>query len=128
MPWETEGEGVRFDGPLADFMGAIMTAYDQDVSAGVCQVSAGVYVTATAIVLRELLLESLTPDDDTREFLVRVSEAMNEDDEGNVEISTFALLDDIAEHIELEALEAWLGSSEVRDAIADVSSSAFPVE
>jgi hypothetical protein len=128
MPWETQGDGVSFSGQLADLMAVIMTAYDQDAESKKCDVSAGVYVTASAIVLREILLETLEADDDTSEFLEFISDAMKQDDEGNVEIATFALLDQIAEHISPEALEGWIASPAAREAIIDLAMSAFPVE
>ena len=128
MPWETEGDGIRFSGELADLMALIMTAYDQDTEAKVCDVSPGVYVTATAIVLREVILESMEPSDETADFLQRTSDAMHEDEDGAIEIATFALLDDIAENITTEALDSWMGSKQVRDAINDLAMTAFAVE
>lgn len=126
MPWQTEGDSVGFSGPLADLMGLVMTAYDQDTESGACDVAPGVYVTATAIVLREIVLESLAGDAEASDFLERVSDALHEDDDGNVEIATFALLDDVAEHISPEGLEAWMGAQEVRAAILDLAMTAFP--
>ena len=34
MPWETDGDGIRFSGHLTDLMTLIMTCYDQDTEAG----------------------------------------------------------------------------------------------
>lgn len=126
MPWQTEGDNVNFSGALADLMAVIMTAYDQDAEAGTCDVTPGTYVTATAIVLREIVLESLAEEPDASEFLERVSASLHEDEDGNVEIATFALLDDVAEHISAEGLDMWLGSPEVRSAIVDLAMTAFP--
>lgn len=128
MPWSSEGDNVSFSGPLADLMGIVMTAYDQDVAADVCSVAAGVYVTATAVVLREILIESLAQDADATEFVSLISDAMEEDEDGNVQIATFVILDNAAEHISPEALEGWLGSSEVRNAIVDLATTAFSAE
>jgi hypothetical protein len=125
MPWETDGENVRFSGQLADLMGTLMTAYDQDVESGVVAVPAGVYVTASAIVLREILLENLKNDPDAAEFMQRVSDSLTEDDDGTVTISTFALLEDIAEHIDPTAVEAWVSDPAARSAIAELGTHAF---
>jgi len=83
-------------------------------------------VTASAAVLREVLLESLKSDTDAAEFVQRVSDSLEEDEDGTVRIATFELLDDIAEHISGDALEGWVGSPEVRAAIVDLGTSAFP--
>ncbi len=128
MPWETEDGGIRFSGELADLMALIMTAYDQDTEAKITDVSAGVYVTATAIVLREVIIESLEETEETADFIKRVSDALQEDEDGAIEISTFALLDDIAENIKPEALDTWMASKKVRDAINDLALHAFGVE
>jgi len=125
MPWSSEGDNVSFSGPLADLMGIIMTAYDQDVAAGTCAVSAGVYVTAAAVVLREVIIESLEGNPDAAEFLEFLEGTLHEEDDGTVQIATLPMLDRIAEHIETHALEGWLGSSAVRSAIAELSTTAF---
>ncbi len=125
MPWSSEGDNVSFSGPLADLMGIIMTAYDQDVAAGTCTVSAGVYVTAAAVVLREVVIESLEGHTEATEFLEFIEGALHEEDNGTVQISTLPMLDRIAEHIDHIALEGWLGTPAIRDAIAELSVSAF---
>jgi hypothetical protein len=88
-------------------------------------VPAGVYVTASAIVLREILLENLKNDPDAAEFMQRVSDSLTEDDDGTVTISTFALLEDIAEHIDPTAVEAWVSDPAARSAIAELGTHAF---
>jgi len=125
MPWTSEGDNVSFSGPLADLMGIIMTAYDQDVAEGTCTVSAGVYVTATAVVLREVVIESLEGHTEAAEFLEFMEGTLHEEDDGTVQISTLPMLDRIAEHIDHVALESWLGSPAIREAIAELSVSAF---
>ena len=125
MPWTSEGDNVSFSGPLADLMGIIMTAYDQDVAAGTCTVTAGVYVTAAAVVLREVVIESLEGHTDAAEFLEFMEGTLHEEDDGTVQISTLPMLDSIAEHIDTAALEGWLGAPAIRDAIAELSVSAF---
>ena len=125
MPWHSEGDDVSFSGPLADLMGAIMTGYDRDCADGSGRPTAGEYVTASAVVLREVLLENLEEGGDTSEFFERISDALSEDEEGNVHIATFALLDDIAEQITAEALDAWLGADPVRSAIMELATTAF---
>ena len=122
MPWESEDGAVRFSGPLADLMVVVMTAYDQDTASGACDVAAGTYVTAAASVLREVTIESLeaesgAPSPEAAAYLARVSDAVHEDADGTVHIAIFAVLDDIAEHTNSAALEAWLSSPAVRDAI-----------
>ena len=126
MPWENQNDNIRFSGPLADLMGIIMTAFDQDTASGACVVSPGVYVTASAVVLREVVIESLESDAEATEFVKSISNAIHEDEDGTVRIATFELLDEIAEHISVEALEGWVGSPEVRSAINDLGTSAFP--
>lgn len=126
MPWENQNDNISFSGPLADLMGIIMTAYDQDSATDACMVSPGVYVTASAVVLREMLIESLESDTDAAEFVQHLSDALHEDDDGTVRIATFEMLDEIAEHISVDALEGWVGSAEVRAAINDLGTSAFP--
>jgi hypothetical protein len=84
-----------------------------------------VYVTATAVVLREILLEALADQPDAEEFLQRASDSLTEDDDGTVTMQTFQLLDDIAEHIESIAYEQWLADPAARAAIAEVAGSAF---
>ena len=125
MPWSSEGDNVSFSGPLADLMGIIMTAYDQDVAAGTCTVSAGIYVTATAVVLREVVIESLEGHAEAADFLAFMEGTLHEEDDGTVQISTLPMLDSIAEHIDTVALEGWLGSPAIREAIAGLSVSAF---
>jgi len=125
MPWESSGDNVSFSGQLADLMGVLMTAYDQDIESGAVAVSAGVYVTSSAIVLREILLENLKADPDADEFLARVSDSLQEADDGTITISTFALLDDVAEHIDPAAVERWIADPAARAAIAELGTSAF---
>ena len=125
MPWESSGDNVSFSGQLADLMGVLMTAYDQDIESGAVAVSAGVYVTSSAIVLREILLENLKADPDAEEFLARVSDSLQEADDGTITISTFALLDDVAEHIDPAAVERWIADPAARAAIAELGTSAF---
>ena len=125
MPWSSEGDNVSFSGPLADLMAIIMTAYDQDVAAGTCDVSAGVYVTSAAVVLREVVIESLEGHTDAAEFLEFIEGTLHEEDNGTVQISTLPMLDRIAEHIDTTALEGWLGAPAVREAIAELSTTAF---
>jgi len=122
MPWESVNGSVRFSGQLADLMAIIMTAYDQDIACGACDVAPGEYVTAAATVLRELVIESLqaepgNADPQAAAYLTRVSDAVHEDADGTVHIAIFVVLDDIAEHTNSAALEAWLASPAVRDAI-----------
>jgi hypothetical protein len=125
MPWESEGDNVKFSGPLADLMGAIMAAFEQDNADGSGRPTPGEYVTASAVVLREVLLENLEEAGDTSEFFARISDALSEDEDGNVQIATFALLDDIAEQISPEALDAWLSADPVRSAIMELATTAF---
>jgi hypothetical protein len=131
MPWESVNGTVRFSGRLADLMAIVMTAYDQDTASGALDVVPGTYVTACASVLREVVIESLeadlgTPDPEAIAYLARVSDAVHEDADGTVHIEIFAVLDDIAEHTNTAALEAWLGSPAVRDAIRAVATSSPP--
>ena len=133
MPWENHDGGIRFSGRLADLMAIIMTAYDQDTLSGACQVAPGTYVTAAASVLREVVIESLeadpqSDDPEATAYLQRVSDAVHEDDDGNVQIAIFAVLDDIAEHTSSAALEAWLASPAVREAILAVATTGLPQE
>jgi hypothetical protein len=125
MPWEANGDNVSFTGQLADLMGLIMTAYDQDIESGAVGVSAGIYVTSTAIVLREIVLENLEGNPDAEEFLERVSDSLTEAEDGTITISTFALLEDVAEHIDPAAVEAWIGDPAARAAIAELGTNAF---
>ena len=125
MPWENDGDNVSFSGQLADLMVTLMTAYDQDIESGAVAVSAGVYVTSSAIVLREILLENLAADPEAKEFLARVSDSLQEADDGTITMSTFALLDDVAEHIEPEAIERWIADPAARAAIAELGTNAF---
>ena len=122
---KTEGDNVSFSGPLADLMATIMTAYDQDCPDGACGISPGEYVTASAVVLREILLENLEGNTEAEEFLEHISDALQEDENGTVSIATFALLDETAEHIDAIALETWLSSPHARAAIRDLAESAF---
>lgn len=125
MPWSSEGDNISFSGHLADLMAIIMTAYDQDVAAGTCSVPAGVYVTAAAVVLREVVIESLEDNPEAHEFLEFIEGSLHEEEDGTVQIQTLPMLDRIAEHIESVAIEGWMGSPAVREAIADLSTSAF---
>jgi hypothetical protein len=133
MPWENHDGGIRFSGRLADLMAIIMTAYDQDTLSGDCQVAPGTYVTAAASVLRELVIETLEADPQAGDpeaaaYLQRVSDAVHEDADGNVQIAIFAVLDDIAEHTSSTALEAWVASPPVRQAILAVATTGLPQE
>jgi hypothetical protein len=125
MPWEAEGDGIRFSGHLTDLMALIMTAYDQDTESGAVTASPGVYVTATAVVMREILLEALAGQPDATEFLGRVSDSLIEAEDGTITMQTFQLLDDVAEHIEAIAYEQWLSDPAARAAIAEVAGNAF---
>jgi hypothetical protein len=125
MPWEVEAEGIRFSGPLVDLMSLIMTAYDEENAAGRVAVLQGTYVTAATIVLREILLAA-PPEPGSEELVARVTDALREDDDGVVTVDTFAMLDDMADHIELDAFERWLADPAVRAAIAEVTESAIP--
>ncbi len=125
MPWTPEADGIRFSGPLVDLMGLIITAYDQEAAAGRIAVPQGTYVTAAAVVLREILLEA-PAEPGSEELLVRVGDALHEDEDGVITIDTFAMLDDMADHIELDALERWLADPAARSAIADVTARALP--
>jgi hypothetical protein len=125
MPWETEGDGVRFSGHLTDLMTAIVGAYDEEIAAGTITADHGVYVTAVAIVLREILLEQLANEPEAVDFLKRVGDTLEEAPDGTVTIQTFALLDDVAEHIEDVAWRQWLADPAARAAIADVTANAF---
>ena len=125
MPWEVEGDGVRFSGHLTDLMTVVMAAYDDDTATGAVTASPGVYVTATAIVVREIVLETLADQPDAEEFTARASDSLSESEDGTITMQTFQFLDDIAEHIEAVAYERWLADPAVRAAIADVASNAF---
>ena len=125
MPWEADGDGIRFSGHLTDLMTLIMTAYDQDTESGAIAASPGVYVSATAVVIREILLETLADDPEAAEFLQRASDSLSESDDGTVTMQTFQLLDDVAEHIENIAYEKWLSDPAVRAAIAEVTGNTF---
>ena len=125
MPWEADGDGIRFSGHLTDLMTLIMTAYDQDTESGAIAASPGVYVSATAVVIREILLETLADDPEAAEFLQRASDSLSESDDGTVTMQTFQLLDDVAEHIENIAYEKWLFDPAVRAAIAEVTGNTF---
>ena len=125
MPWTPEADGIRFSGPLGDLMDLILTAYDEEAAAGRIAVPQGTYVTAAAVVLREILLEA-PPEPGSEELVARVSDALHEDEDGMITIDTFATLDDMADHIELDALRHWLADPAARAAIADVTSNALP--
>jgi hypothetical protein len=125
MPWETEGDGIRFSGHLTDLMTEIMGAYNEDVAGGAMTADQGVYVTAVAIVLREILLEQLASEPDAAEFLERVGDTLQESPDATVTMQTFALLDDVAEHIEEVAWRQWLADPAARAAIGDVTANAF---
>jgi hypothetical protein len=124
MPWDIEDEGIRFSGPLVDLMGLIMTAYEEETAKGELAVSQGVYVTAAAVVLREILLEA-PPEPGSAELVARVTDYLHEDEDGVISIDTFALLDDMADHIEPAALKVWLDDPSARAAIADVTANAI---
>lgn len=125
MPWQSEDDNVSFSGPLADLMGAIMTAYEHDCTEGDNQPTPGEYVTASAVVLREVIIENFDNDPEATEFVQFISDAMSEDEDGTVHIATFELLDEIAEHIDPAALDHWLGSMSVRAAIVELAMTAF---
>jgi|GEM_PF-2268188 len=127
MPWEDSGDNVSFSGPMADLMGVIMAAFEIDYGNATDGPTPGEYVTATAVVLREVLLENFEdePEGEAKEFVQRISDAMTEDEDGVVHIATFELLDDIAESIDEAALSHWLGSVPVRNAIQELAQTAF---
>lgn len=125
MPWQSDGDNVSFSGPLADLMGMIMTAYDHDCVDGTGQPTAGEYVTASAVVLREVIIEQFEDDPEAEEFVKFISDALHEDEDGAVHIATFELLDEIAEHIDPSALDYWLGSMPIRSAIVELATTAF---
>jgi len=125
MPWETEGEGVRFSGHLTDLMTAILAAYEEETRAGAITSNPGVYVTASAIVIREILLDQLAEQPEAGEFLARVEAALEEDEDGTVTVQTFQVLDDVAEHIEAVAWQAWIADPAARAAIAEVTNNVF---
>lgn len=125
MPWETEGELVRFSGNLSELMDRVMAAYEQDSTTGTATVASGVYVTATAIVLREILLEALAEEQEAAEFVRRLSDALEEEEDGTVTVQTLAILEDVAEHIEPTAWQQWLADAAAREAILEVASSTF---
>lgn len=125
MPWQSDGDNVSFSGPLADLMGMIMNAYEQDCADGADHPTPGEYVTATAVVLREVIIEHFEEDAEAEEFLQKISDALHEDEDGTVHIATFELLDDIAEHIDPPALDYWLGAVSVRKAIVELATTAF---
>jgi len=125
MPWEVEGDGIRFSGHLTDLMTVVMTAYEDDTASGAVTASPGVYVTATAVVMREIVLETLAEQPDAEEFIARASDSLSEAEDGTITMQTFQFLDDIAEHIEAVAYERWLADPAVRAAIADVAGNAF---
>lgn len=125
MPWETDGDGVRFSGHLTDLMTLIMTAYDQDTGSGAIAATPGVYVTAAAVVLREIVLEALADQPEAVAFVGKIGASLEEDEDGTVTVQTFSILDDIAEHIEATAWEQWIGDPGARAAIAEVSGNAF---
>lgn len=125
MPWESQGDQVRFSGNLAALMNRVMAAYEEDTASGDVTASAGVYATATAIVLREIVMEGLAEQPEAAEFLVRVSDALEENEDGTVAVQTLAILDEVAEHIEAVAWEEWLADPGARSAIAEVAASTF---
>jgi len=125
MPWEPEGEGIRFSGNLAELMNHVMANYEEDTEAATVTTTPGVYATASAIVLREIIIEALEEQPETEEFLARLSAGVSEDDEGYVEVQTLAILDDVADHIEDAAWQAWLADSGVRAAVAEVCDNTF---
>lgn len=124
MPWEhVNGDNISFSGPLADLMNMIMAAYEEDCPTG--DIQAGVYVTAAAAVLREVLLENLENDPEAADFVEFISGTLKEDEDGTIRIMTFELLDETAEHIAPEALQHWLGLHQVRSAIIELSTDVF---
>ena len=125
MPWEAEGNGVRFSGHLTDLMTAIVAAWDEDTASGKVTVDQGAYVSAVAIVFREILLEALVDNPDAQDFLERVGATLKENDDGTVVMDTFPLLDDVAEHIDGVAWKQWLADPAARSAIAEVTGNAF---
>jgi hypothetical protein len=102
-----------------------MAAYEEDTASGAVTASAGVYATASAIVVREIVLEGLAEQPEAVEFLARVGDALIENEDGTVEVKTLAILDDVAEHIEAVAWEEWLADPGARSAIAEVAASTF---
>jgi hypothetical protein len=124
MPWEADNDGIRLSGHVTGLMTLIMTAYDADAASGAIAATPGAYVTAAAIVIREILLETLADVPDAEEFLERIGTALEEDEDGTVTIQTFELLDDVAEHIEAAAWEQWLADPAARAAIAEITGSA----
>jgi hypothetical protein len=102
-----------------------MANYETDSESGVVSVSSGEYVTCSAIVLREILIESLSDAPVATEFVAQLSDAVHEDEDGVVSVQAFDMLDTIAEHISWEALETWLNDPVPRAAIADLCKSAF---
>jgi hypothetical protein len=125
MPWEAVDDGIRFSGHLTDLMQTIMAAYEEDTKNGKVTTEPGVYITASAIVIREILLEQLAKNEEAAEFLDRVGDTLHEEPDGTVRMETFGLLDDVAEHIERVAWEQWIADPAARAAIAEVSSNAF---
>ena len=69
MPWQNEDDNVTFSGPMADLMGLIMTAYEHDCTDGAEHPTPGEYVTATAVVLREVCIEHFEDEPEAEEFL-----------------------------------------------------------
>ncbi|NTU71172.1 MAG: hypothetical protein HGB10_05065 [Coriobacteriia bacterium] len=126
MPWQRDDDdNLRFDGPLADFMGLIKVSYEQDTERGTDNPELGEYVTATAIVLREVMIEYFSDDPEAKEFVERLSDGLKEDDNGAVHVATFEMLDDMAEHIEPDALEHWMSTFAIRGAIVELATTAF---
>lgn len=125
MPWQNDGDNVSFSGPMADLMGAIMAAYEHDFADATDCPTPGEYVTATAVVLREAVIENFEEDPDAKEFVQRVSDALSEDEDGAVHVATFQLLDDIAEHIDETAIDYWLNLLSIRSAILELATTAF---
>lgn len=125
MPWQSEGDNVSFSGPLADMMGAIMAAYEYDCPDQTDNPTPGEYVTATAVVLREVAIEAFESDPEAKEFIEKVSAALSEDEDGAVHVATFQLLDDIAEHVDETAIDYWLKLISVRSAIMELATTAF---
>lgn len=126
MAWEMNGDDVRFTGPIADLMTVIMNHYEEDAATPEFDgVEPGVYVTAVAVVLREVLLESLEENEEAAEFVARITGAVAEDEGGNINVATLDLLDDIAEHIDLDAVTRWFTDPTVRSAMIDLVNEAF---
>jgi hypothetical protein len=125
MPWTADGDSVSFTGPLADLMTLIMGAYEEGPGTAEDAPSAGAFITATAVALRGSLMDGLAEDTEAAEFVQRIDACLTENEDGSVTVSTFELLDDIADHIDLEPLQGWLTAPDIRGAIAQMAVEAF---